>query len=77
MANTATGRVSNTDSTIQEPTGYSGATAGVSGGTTAHRKSVSQTEGGTYSASDVYSETFNFPTAYSGVECDSPVKDRS
>jgi len=57
--------------------GVSGATAGVSGGNTAIRKSVAQTEGGTYSASDVYSDTKNLRFAYTGVECDAPAQSRS
>ena len=79
MANASTARASNTGDTFVElePTGYSGSTAGVSGGNTALRKSVAFTQGGTYSQSAVYSETKNFPTAYSGVECDSPAQDRS
>ena len=77
MANTSTARKSNTDATVQEPGGYSGHTAGISGGNTALRKSVAMTQGGTYSQSAVYSETFNFPTAYSGQECDSPAQSRS
>ena len=77
MANTSTARQSNTDATVQEPGGYSGHPAGISGGNTALRKSVAMTQGGTYSQSAVYSETFNFPTAYSGQECDSPAQSRS
>jgi len=77
MANAATGRVSNTDATIQEPQGYSGSTAGISGGNTAVRKSVAMTQGGTYSQSAVYSETMNLGFAYTGVECDSPAQSRS
>ena len=77
MANAATGRVSNTDATIQEPGGYSGSTAGISGGNTAIRKSVAYTQGGTYSQSAVYSETKGLGFAYSGVECDSPAISRS
>ena len=77
MANAATGRISNNDNTVQEPGGYSGHTAGISGGNTAIRKSVAMTQGGTYSQSAVYSETFNLPFAYSGVECDSPAQSRS
>jgi len=77
MANVSTARQSNTDSTVQEPGGYSGHTAGISGGNTAIRKSVAMTQGGTYSQSAVYSETFNFPTAYKAVECDSPAQSRS
>jgi|TARA_R100001530_G_scaffold99389_1_gene69090 hypothetical protein len=57
--------------------GVSGATKGISGGNTSVRKSVSQTEGGTYSASDVYSETTNLRFAYNGVECDAPAQSRS
>ena len=77
MANPATARVSNTDATVQEPGGYSGTTAGVSGGNTAIRKSVAYTQGGTYSQSAVYSETKGLGFAYSGVECDSPAQSRS
>ncbi len=77
MANPATGRVSNTDATVQEPGGYSGSTAGISGGNTAIRKSVAYTQGGTYSQSAVYSETKGLGFAYSGVECDSPAISRS
>jgi len=36
------------------------------------RTSVSCTEGGTYSLSDVQSVTKNLRSAYTGVECDSP-----
>ena len=77
MANPATARVSNTDATVQEPGGYSGSTAGISGGNTAIRKSVAYTQGGTYSQSAVYSETKGLGFAYSGVECDSPAISRS
>ena len=77
MANPATARVSNTDATVQEPGGYSGTTAGVSGGNTAIRKSVAYTQGGTYSQSAVYSETKGLGFAYKAVECDSPAIDRS
>ena len=77
MANPATARVSNTDATVQEPGGYSGTTAGVSGGNTAIRKSVAYTQGGTYSQSAVYSETKGVGFAYKAVECDSPAIDRS
>tara|TARA_Y100001970_G_C13609808_1_gene544316 strand:- start:128 stop:361 length:234 start_codon:yes stop_codon:yes gene_type:complete len=77
MANLSTARQSNTDTTVQEPGGYSGSTSGISGGNTAIRKSVAYTQGGTYSQSAVYSETKGFPTAYGGVECDSPAIDRS
>ena len=77
MANPATGRVSNTDATVQEPGGSSGSTAGISGGNTAIRKSVAYTQGGTYSQSAVYSETKGLGFAYSGVECDSPAISRS
>ena len=77
MANPATGRVSNTDATVQEPGGYSGSTKGISGGNTAIRKSVAGTQGGTYAQSAVYSETPGLPFAYSGVECDSPAQSRS
>ena len=77
MANLSTARVSNTDATVQEPGGYSGSTAGISGGNTAIRKSVAYTQGGTYSQSAVYSETKGLGFAYSGVECDSPAQSRS
>ena len=77
MANPSTARVSNTDATVQEPGGYSGTTAGVSGGNTAIRKSVAYTQGGTYSQSAVYSETKGLGFAYKAVECDSPAIDRS
>ena len=77
MANPATGRVSNTDATVQEPGGYSGSTSGISGGDTAVRKSVAGTQGGTYAQSAVYSETPGLPFAYTGVECDSPAQSRS
>ena len=77
MANLSTARVSNTDATVQEPGGYSGSTAGISGGNTAVRKSVAMTQGGTYSQSAVYSETKGLGFAYSGVECDSPAQSRS
>ena len=77
MANPSTARVSNTDATVQEPGGYSGSTAGISGGNTAIRKSVAFTQAGTYSQSAVYSETKAFPTAYKAVECDSPAISRS
>ena len=77
MANLSTARVSNTDATVQEPGGYSGSTAGISGGNTAIRKSVAFTQGGTYSQSAVYSETKGLGFAYKAVECDSPAIDRS
>ena len=77
MANVSTARQSNTDSTVQEPGGYSGHTAGISGGNTALRKSVAMTQGGTYSQSAVYSESLALPFAYGGVECDSPAQSRS
>ena len=77
MANPATARVSNTDATVQEPGGYSGSTAGISGGNTAIRKSVAYTQGGTYSQSAVYSETKGLCFAYKAVECDSPAQSRS
>ena len=79
MANASTARVSNTGDTFVEieQTGYSGSTAGVSGGNTAIRKSVAYTQGGTYSQSAVYSETKGLGFAYSGVECDSPAISRS
>ena len=68
MANTATAAGNN---------GVSGAVDGISGGSVALRRSVSQTEGGTYSASDVKSHTKNLRFAYNGVECDSPAVSRS
>ena len=77
MANPATARVSNTDATVQEPGGYSGTTAGISGGNTAIRKSVAYTQGGTYSQSAVYSETKGLGFAYKADECDSQAIDRS
>ena len=77
MANPATARVSNTDATVHEPGGYSGSTAGISGGNTAIRKSVAYTQRGTYSQSAVYSETKGLGFAYKAVECDSPAIDRS
>jgi len=60
--------------------GVSGATAGVSGGSTAHRASVAKTAkgyGSAVSASTVYSETKNLRFAYHQSECDAPAKDRS
>tara|TARA_B100000029_G_scaffold482017_1_gene531595 strand:- start:3360 stop:3572 length:213 start_codon:yes stop_codon:yes gene_type:complete len=59
--------------------GVSGAVDAVSGGSSAIRTSVSQTEGGTYSASDVQSVTKNLRFAYytSTLECDSPAIDRT
>ena len=77
MANLSTARQSNTDATVQEPGGYSGSTAGISGGNTAIRKWVAYTQGGTYSQSAVYSETKGLGFAYKAVECDSPAIDRS
>ena len=68
MANPATAAGNN---------GVSGATSGISGGNTAVRKSIAQTEGGSYSQSDVYSETKNLRFAYTGVECDAPAQSRS
>ena len=52
--------------------GVSGATAG----TAAWRKSVSQTEGGTYSQSAVKSVTKNLRFAYVVGDCDSPPNQR-
>ena len=52
--------------------GVSGATAG----TQAWRKSVSQTEGGTYSQSAVKSITNNLRFAYVVSDCDSPPNQR-
>ncbi|MBI51723.1 MAG: hypothetical protein CL779_00695 [Chloroflexi bacterium] len=60
--------------------GVSGSTSGISGGDTAIRKSVAGTQGGTYSRSDVYSETMNLRFAYhngTSVECDTPTMNRS
>ena len=79
MANAANTRASNTggDFIEIEPSGYSGSTAGISGGNTAIRKSVAMTQGGTYSQSAVYSESFALPFAYGGVEADTPAQSRS
>ncbi len=68
MANAATSAGNN---------GVSGAVDTVSGGSSAIRTSVSQTEGGTYSTSDVQSVTKNLRFAYTGVECDSPAVSRA
>lgn len=68
MANAATSAGNN---------GVSGAVDAVSGGSSAIRTSVSQTEGGTYSTSDVQSVTKNLRFAYTGVECDSPAVSRA
>ncbi len=68
MANLATSAGNN---------GVSGAVDTVSGGSSAIRTSVSQTEGGTYSTSDVQSVTKNLRFAYTGVECDSPAVSRA
>ena len=68
MANAATSAGNN---------GVSGAVDTVSGGSSAIRTSVSQTEGGTYSASDVQSVTKNLRFAYTGVESDSPAVSRA
>ena len=76
MANVSTARQSNTDSTVQEPGGYSGHTAGISGGNTAIRKSVAMTQGGTYSQSAVKSVTNNLRYAYVVPDCDSPPNQR-
>ncbi len=68
MANLATSAGNN---------GVSGAVDTVSGGSSAIRTSVSQTEGGSYSTSDVQSVTKNLRFAYTGVECDSPAVSRA
>ena len=68
MANLATSAGNN---------GVSGAVDTVSGGSSAIRTSVSQTEGGSYVTSDVQSVTKNLRFAYTGVECDSPVVSRA
>ncbi len=68
MANAATSAGNN---------GVSGAVDTVSGGSSAIRTSVSQTEGGSYSTSDVQSVTKNLRFAYTGVECDSPAVSRA
>lgn len=60
--------------------GVSGSTSGVSGGDTAIRTSVAQTQkgfGSAVSASTVYSETKNLRFTYHQVEADSPARDRS
>ena len=60
--------------------GVSGATEGVSGGDTALRNSVAETQkgyGSAVAASTVYSETKNLRFAYHQSECDSPARDRS
>ena len=65
MANAATSAGNN---------GVSGAVDTVSGGSSAIRTSVSQTEGGSYVTSDVQSVTKNLRFAYytTTLECDSP-----
>jgi len=68
MANLATSAGNN---------GVSGAVDTVSGGSSAIRTSVSQTEGGSYVTSDVQSVTKNLRFAYTGVECDSPAVSRA
>ena len=68
MANLATSAGNN---------GVSGAVDAVSGGSSAIRTSVSQTEGGSYVTSDVQSVTKNLRFAYTGVECDSPAVSRA
>ena len=68
MANAATSAGNN---------GVSGKVDDVSGGSSAIRTSVSQTEGGTYSTSDVQSVTKNLRFAYTGVESDSPAVSRA
>jgi len=70
MANLATSAGNN---------GVSGAVDTVSGGSSAIRTSVSQTEGGAWdsaSPSDVQSVTKNLRFAYTGVESDSPATSR-
>jgi len=67
MANLATSAGNN---------GVSGAVDTVSGGSSAIRTSVSQTEGGSYVTSDVQSVTKNLRFAYTGVESDSPATSR-
>ena len=59
--------------------GVSGAVDDLSGGSSAIRTSVSQTEGGTYSTSDVQSVTKNLRFAYytTTLECDSPAVSRT
>jgi hypothetical protein len=50
--------------------------SGAAAGTQAWRKSVSCTEGGTYSQSDVKSVTNNLRFAYKVADCDSPPDQR-
>ena len=60
--------------------GINGATTGISGGTTAVRKSVAKTQkgyGSAVSASAVYSETKNLRFAYHPVEADAPAQSRA
>lgn len=58
--------------------GISGATAGVSGGNTAIRKSVAKTKKGSGSTqSGVYSETKNLRFTYHPVEADAPAQSRA
>jgi len=60
--------------------GVSGSTSGISGGNTAIRKSVAETQkgyGSAVSASTVYSETKNLRFAYHTSECDSPAISRA
>ena len=55
-------------------------TDGTSGNTTALRQSVAKTQkgfGSAVAASEVYSETQGFRTAYSGVEADAPAVTRT
>ena len=67
-------------STAAGDNGVSGATAGISGGDTAMRNSVAETQkgyGSAVAASSVYSETKNLRFAYHQVECDSPARTRT
>ena len=59
--------------------GVSGAVDDLSGGSSAIRTSVSQTEGGPYVTSDVQSVTKNLRFAYytTTLECDSPAVSRA
>ena len=60
--------------------GVSGATEGVSGGSTALRASVAKTQkgyGSAVTASTVKSETKNLRFAYHQSECDSPAVSRA
>ena len=59
--------------------GVSGAVDDLSGGSSAIRTSVSQTEGGSYVTSDVQSVTKNLRFAYytTTLECDSPAVSRT